>query len=217
MVHKTSVEKIQKSYKQNSKQPIKNYSRIIFSSLVSAIFAITITLLLAVPIVRQESSGQQAVLGGRLSSIEPVNNTVAAEPNSVGVCEVPSGSFGGGTRRSTESKSPAQVVESKASNGNGGKGGGNNIVEQFLSENKTSNRATISNTGANSINRIAQVTKNITTEVNTNTVNASVDNPQVATSGNVTNSENTSSGTISSGSASNDSRTSFMFTINNRN
>lgn len=218
MVHRTDTREIQKSYKQNSKQPTKNHFQLLFSSLVSAVFAVTITLLLVIPIMRQEFSNQQALLAGRLSSVEPVNNTstvAAADPNAWGLCEMPSGSVGG-MRGAALGKPASHVVKvSPVSPSNGGKGGGNgsNMVEQFLSENKTSNQATIRNTGAYSTNKIAQVTKNITTVTNTNTLSASVDNPQVANSGSVLSAKNTTSGNSSSGRALNNSDVSLMFTV----
>lgn len=216
MVHGTATKEIQKSYKQNFKQPTKNFFQsLFFSSLISAVFAVTLSLLLVIPIVRQELSGQQALLAGRLSSVEPVNRTstvTAADPNAWGLCEMPSGSVGG-VRGAALGKPASQVVRvNPVSPSNGGRGGGN-IVERFLSENNTSNQATIRNTGAYSTNKIAQVTKNITTVTNTNTLSASVDNPQVAKSGSVLSAKNTTVGTSSSGKALNNSDVSLMFSV----
>lgn len=168
------------------------------------------SLAVTMPMVRSEAA-QNKALSQKVVSMKPANDftsDVCVQPGGLGGAEVtpaPAGAVLG-----------ANVTAPVVTPPSGGAGGGSqSFVKQLVGGNLT-NRATITNTGPESSNKITEVNKVTTTVTNHNDISVTNTNDQSASSGDATVENNTNAGTASSGDATNSNSTNLSINITNQ-
>lgn len=221
MAHATIATRIQKSYKQNAKKLKKSRFSPFLAGLAGALLAIPLMLAIVVPVMRQEFAAQAASLNNRLVSMAPAASFTSGSGVNDVACVAPGSSNNGAAsvkpylKPVVQAASVSLPTSGGSSPGTTGNTTTNNVVTRMISNYRTDNQGSISNTGAGSTNAVTATTTNSTTVSNHNSIEATNNNPQTASSGNVTSSSNTTTGSSTSGAATNTADVSFIFKVNN--